>query len=72
MPALERRTNELVRCIERRQAESETGLVDLKEALSHWAFDYTVCPVSRSHRRQGAEETEWDLFWNAHTHIHAD
>lgn len=43
MPDLERRTVELLECIERRQSESEVGFLDIKEAFSHWAFDFTVC-----------------------------
>lgn len=44
MPALERRAMELVRCIERRKTKVDgQDLIDLKEALSHWAFDFTVC-----------------------------
>ncbi len=42
MPNLERRTLELMQCMERRQSQSERGLVDVKEVFSHWAFDYTV------------------------------
>ena len=43
MPNLERRTVELLQCMERRQSESATGFLDIKEAFSHWAFDFTVC-----------------------------
>ena len=43
MPALERRTMELARCIEKRKTRADgQDLIDLKEALSHWAFDFTV------------------------------
>ncbi|RDX42351.1 cytochrome P450 [Lentinus brumalis] len=42
MPNLERRTLELMQCMERRQSQSERGLVDVKEVFSHWAFDYTT------------------------------
>ncbi|KAI0706342.1 cytochrome P450 [Earliella scabrosa] len=42
MPALEQRTVELMQCIERHQAQSDGGLVDLKEVFGLWAFDYTT------------------------------
>ena len=43
MPALERRTMELVGCIEKRKMRGDRdNVIDLKEALSHWAFDFTV------------------------------
>ena len=43
MPNLERRTIKLLQCMQRRQLESETGFLDIKEVFSHWAFDFTVC-----------------------------
>ncbi len=42
MPALERRTIELMYSMENRQCQSDVGLVDIKEVFSYWAFDFTV------------------------------
>ena len=50
MPNLERRTIELLQCMQRRQLESETGFLDIKEIFSHWAFDFTVCASPRLDR----------------------
>ncbi|KAI0353754.1 cytochrome P450 [Trametes cingulata] len=39
IPQLERRTWELVRCLEQRQAQSTDGVVNLPEAMYHWSHD---------------------------------
>ncbi|KAF8894853.1 cytochrome P450 [Infundibulicybe gibba] len=41
IPALERRTGELLQCIERRQSGAPTGLFDLSKVFCHWAYDLT-------------------------------
>ncbi|KAJ3001132.1 hypothetical protein NUW54_g6625 [Trametes sanguinea] len=41
IPQLERRTWELVHCIETRQAQSSDGSVNLPESLYHWSHDLT-------------------------------
>lgn len=38
-PPLEKRTWELLACLERRQAPGKDGVVDLATALTHWAYD---------------------------------
>ncbi|KAI0667876.1 cytochrome P450 [Trametes maxima] len=42
MPFLERRTSELMRCIEKHQAVRPNDFVDLREAFAHWGFDFTA------------------------------
>ena len=42
VPQMERRTVELLACMERRQLESKTGYVDLADAMYHWAHDFMV------------------------------
>ncbi|KAJ7712050.1 cytochrome P450 [Mycena metata] len=39
IPAVERRTLELLDCIEYRQSESKEQLVDLSKVFCHWAYD---------------------------------
>ncbi|KAJ7149971.1 cytochrome P450 [Mycena filopes] len=41
LPVLEKRTTELLHCLERRQKESPDGYFDISKALSHWAYDMT-------------------------------
>ncbi|KZT05810.1 cytochrome P450 [Laetiporus sulphureus 93-53] len=38
-PVLERRASQILECIEKRQARSKEGTVDLAECLCHWAYD---------------------------------
>ncbi|KAJ7436884.1 cytochrome P450 [Mycena galericulata] len=45
IPALEQRTWELMHCIERRQAASGDGYLDLSKALCHWAYDFACDTV---------------------------
>ncbi|KAI0648784.1 cytochrome P450 [Trametes meyenii] len=40
IPALEKRTWELMQCLERRQAQSDNGLVDLTLSIAHWSYDF--------------------------------
>lgn len=42
MPPLEKRTWELMRCLERRQSQSADGAVDLGTAIAHWSYDFMV------------------------------
>ena len=42
IPQFERRTWELLRCLERRQGEAKDGFVNLAEAMYHWAHDFMV------------------------------
>ncbi len=42
VPQLERRTVELLMCMERRQLESKTAYVNLAETMYHWAHDVMV------------------------------
>ncbi|GBE89918.1 predicted protein [Sparassis crispa] len=39
-PLLERRTMELMKCIEWRQTRAESKTVDLSECLCHWSYDF--------------------------------
>ncbi|KAI0788191.1 cytochrome P450 [Fomes fomentarius] len=39
MPLLEKRTWELMQCLERRQSQSTDGAVDLGMAIAHWSYD---------------------------------
>jgi hypothetical protein len=45
-PALEKRTYELLQCMERRQANSMDGTIDLSECFCHWAYDFMVSYLS--------------------------
>ena len=42
VPQLERRTVQLLKTLERRQAATEKGFLDLSEAMYHWAHDFMV------------------------------
>lgn len=42
LPVLEKRTFELLACMERRQAESAKGCVDMTDTLYHWSHDFMV------------------------------
>lgn len=44
-PPLEKRTWELMVCLERRQSREEDALVDLATAFTHWAYDFMVWNV---------------------------
>ncbi|KAJ7488119.1 cytochrome P450 [Mycena latifolia] len=39
IPAVERRTSELLQCIQYRQSQNPEKLMDLSEAICHWAYD---------------------------------
>lgn len=41
-PPLERRTWELMACLERRQGPGKDALVDLATTMTHWAYDFMV------------------------------
>ncbi|KIP04469.1 hypothetical protein PHLGIDRAFT_193285 [Phlebiopsis gigantea 11061_1 CR5-6] len=40
LPVLEKRTYDLLQCMERRQAESPDGSIDLTECFYHWSYDF--------------------------------
>lgn len=42
LPVLEERTFELLACMERRQAESAKGCVDMTDTFYHWSHDFMV------------------------------
>ncbi|KAJ7097294.1 cytochrome P450 [Mycena belliarum] len=44
IPAVERRTWDLLHCVKRRQSESPVQTLDLSEAFCHWAYD-TMCEI---------------------------
>ncbi|KAI0763298.1 cytochrome P450, partial [Trametes elegans] len=39
-PALEKRTWELMHCLERRQAQDANNVVDLSLSIAHWSYDF--------------------------------
>ncbi|KAJ7364505.1 cytochrome P450 [Mycena albidolilacea] len=45
IPVLEKRTWQLMHCIERRQAHSADGYLDLSQAFCHWAYDFACDTV---------------------------
>lgn len=49
VPSLEKRTTELIDCLEERQKASADGTVDFSECVLHWSHDFMVRTSTFAH-----------------------